>query len=350
MRLHPVLISGLAAVLLLSGCSAPPEPKPETTQTAAPSASATPTPAPAVEPEAAFDVTCDDVTAELRELVGETEASVQERLSLWGAPGWYPGPAQYMFQRPGGIACSSDGGDEAGWEITIIPGARLAVDGLVEHGYTDNLTSCDGGICHITAREGDVLVSGSIRGASLSAADTARVDAATLRLAVRASESQREVEMQESELAGTTCLQLLRPEELSQAWGIHAELQIGLEFGGWGVPAHIYEVIDEAPLCYYSSAAGDYEADPYLTITGLPGGAWAFDLIEGRTPVDVPGADAAMSGTDDMLPKGRPYLDLLVGSDWIRLTTYEAGEGSRDLTAIAPQIVEYLSKGRPAPQ
>lgn len=348
MRLRALLVTGLAAVVLLSGCSASPEPKPE--PTASPSASATPTAEPVVEPEAAFDVTCDDIAAEVSALVGEPEGPVQGRLSLWGSPAWYPGPAQYMFQRPGGIACSSDGGDAAGWEITIIPGARLAVDGLVEHGYTDNVTGCDGGICHVMAREGDVLVSGTIRGSSLSAADTARVDAAMLRLAGLASETQRDIEFSESELAGTTCLQLLRPEELSQAWGVHAELQIGLDFGGWGVPAHIYEIIDEAPLCYYSSAAGDYEADPYLTITGLPGGAWAFDLIEGRTPVEVPGTDAAMSGTDDMLPHARPYLDLLVGSDWIRLTTYDEGAGSRDLTAIAPQIAEYLSKGRPAPQ
>lgn len=348
MRLRPVFVTGLAAVLLLSGCSAPPEPEPE--PTASPSVSSTPTTAPVVDPEAAFDVTCGDVEAEMTALIGESEEPVQERLSLAEAPGWYPGPAQYMFQRPGGIACSTGGIDADGWEITIIPGARLAIDGLVEHGYTDNLTSCDGGRCHVMAREGDVLVSGSIRGSSLSAADAAGVDTAMLRLAGLASESQREVEFFDSELAGTTCLQLLRPEELSQDWGVHAELQIGLEFGGWGVPAHIYQIIDETPLCYYSSAVGDYEADPYLTITGLPGGAWAFDLIEGRAPVEVPGADAAMSGTDDMLPQGRAYLDLLVGSDWIRLTTYEEGEGSRDLTAIAPQIVEYLSKGRPAPQ
>lgn len=350
MRPRLMLVFGVIAALAVTGCSASPIPEPtEAGPSPSPSASPSPTEEPIVEPEIAFDVTCADVAAGMSDLVAVRDAPVREILSTVSAPNWYPGPAQYMFPRSGGVVCSQDDGEQLLWEIAIIPNAQFAVDGLVEQGY-EPFSYCDAGGCQAILREGDVLVSGSVSDPSLTAADAERVNEALRRLAIKAVASQREVEMQASDLAGVGCERLLTAEELSQAWEIRAEMETGFSFGGWGVPAHTYLVVGEAPLCYYSSAAGSYEADPYLTITGLPAGAWAFDLIEGRTPVVVPGVDRALSGVEGSPPFSRQYLDLLVGADWIRLTTYDDGDGSHDLMAIAPQVVEHLATGRPAPQ
>lgn len=350
MRPRLLFLAVMTASLLVAGCAATPIPQPTIAHpSASPSASPTPTASPAVAPEIAFDVTCTDVAAEMAGLTDAVDAPVRELLSTVSGPNWYPGPAQYMFPRSGGLACSQDDGEQLIWEIAIIPGAQLALDGLAREGY-EPFSYCDIGGCQAIVQEGDVLVSGSVSGPTLTAADTERVDAALRRLAVLAADSQRDIEFQDSELAGVGCERLLTAAELSAAWGVRAEMETGFSFGGWGVPAHTYLVVDEAPLCYYSSAAGSYEADPYLTITGLPAGAWAFDLIEGRTPVDVPGVDVAFAGIESTPPFSRPFLDLLVGADWIRLTTYDEGDGSYDLMAIAPQIVEHLATGRPAPQ
>ena len=141
MRLRSLLVLGTAALLLVSGCAPEPTPKP----TASPSESATPTPTPdpIVEPDAAFDVTCDDVAVEMAALVGEPSTPVEPVMSAISTPGWLPGPGQYMFQRAGGIACSA-GDDGRHWEVTIVPDAPTVIAGAEERQGWSNRASAAG--------------------------------------------------------------------------------------------------------------------------------------------------------------------------------------------------------------
>lgn len=345
MRLRPLLALGATLVLLTAGCAPTPEPRPEPTASASAAPSPTPTPEPIVEPDAAFDVTCEDVAAEMAALVGPHEGDVAESLSLVSASSWYPGPAQFMFQRAGGIACST--GDESwNWSMTIVPGASAVTAGAAErNGYRGEESRCEGGYCVFEIVEGDVLLSAGVHDMALEdASDAARIEEGLRRLAATAASTRRDVEYVESDIVNVECARFLTAEELAAQLG--SEVVIIDSFGGWGIPAEVYHVVNGSRICYYASGPDEYEAQGHLMITSLPAGAWAFRTMEG-TPVAIEGADQAMMSTDAF---GRPVLDLRIGLDWIRLAGYENGSGAPDLTPIAEQMVQNFTVGRPAPQ
>lgn len=342
--LLPLVVVGL---LLFSGCAAAPEPKPSRTPSATASATPTPTPEPIVAPTPAFDVTCDDVAAAVEELVGPPNTDVSHALSLVSGPRWYPGPAQYMFDRAGGIACSA-GDSERSWQITMVPGATSIVEGAAsrdgfsgENFFCDN--SYDFGSCIGDVVEGDVLLSLQIVDPALSAGATGEVETVFRTIAAKAAAKVRPVQLADSAIVGVACSRFLTEEEIRARVGDQG-IRLTEKFGGWGIPAEVYFVVNGAKVCQYSSG-GFGDGTTYLTITTLPGGAWAFEQIAGATAITVDGADAALSGVD---PLGRPVLDLRLGADWIRLTMPE--DGVVDLLAIAPQIVKNFTVGRPAPQ
>lgn len=348
MRRHPLLILGAVALLVVTGCAPTPEPEPTASVSPTPTESPTPTPEPIVEPEAAFDVTCDDVTAEMTAIVGAPQGPVEDRLSLVSASAQRPGPAQYIYQRAGGIACST-GDVERNWEVTMVPGAKSVTEGAESRGgWFGEYQACDISemfdSCVVVVVEGDVLVSADIQDAGLTDASAAQVEEALRRLGVAANSSLHEFELPESEIVGVECTRFLTTDELA--------LQLGTEvfrieqFGGWDIASEVYEAVNGSRLCYYASGMNEYTSQNYLTITTLPAGAWAFERIEGGADVVVEGADAALTGVDEY---GRPVLDLRVGPDWIRLTTVD-DSGISDLTPIAEQIVRNFTVGRPAPQ
>ena len=131
MRPRALLALGAVAVLLLSGCAPEPDVKP----TGTPSAAVTPAPTDAATqaPTPAFEVDCADVAEAMSSAGGEAGGDVAEVLGVWSSPSWYPGPAQHMFQRAGGIACSA-GTAEHNWEVTILPGAKETVAGAQPRG------------------------------------------------------------------------------------------------------------------------------------------------------------------------------------------------------------------------
>jgi hypothetical protein len=332
-------------LFLATACAPAPQPEP-TASVVPPTASATPTPTPEpiVEPEAAFDVTCADVTAEMTTLVGSPAGVVDETLSLVSSAGWYPGPAQHMFQRAGGIACSTGDSDRS-WEVTIVPGAQTVTAGAASrNGFSGEEARCDMGRCFVQILDGEILVSSTIIDPALTAEDTQRIEQGLRSLAASAASTLRDVELPESDIVGAECARLLTAEELAAQVG--GEAFLITTFGGWGIPSEVYQVVNGSRLCYYSSGADVYESQGYLTITTLPGGAWAFEQLTQGSTVAIEGADAAIAGFDEF---DQPVLDLRVGPDWIRLTTYE-GAGISDLTPIAQQIVQNFTVGRPAPQ
>ena len=343
MRRRSLLILGTVALLLVSGCA--PTPEPEPTTSVSPSPSATPTEQPVAEPSPAFDVTCEDVAAELTTLVGAPSGAVAETLSLVSAPNWYPGPAIHAFQRPGGIACSA-GDDERSWEITILPGAKTVTEGAASRGgYFGEESRCeDSGMCFFQLIDGDVLVSGLVVEPGLAAGDAPRLEEGLRRLAASAVSSLRPVEVASSEIVGVECTRFLTAEETAEFVGGEAFLIDS--FGGWGIPSEVYQVVNGSRICYYAAGETEYESQAYLTITTLPGGAWAFERIEDGTAVDIAGADAALTGVDEF---DRSVLDVRIGPDWIRLTTYE-GSGISDLSPLAEQIVQNFTVGRPTEQ
>lgn len=347
MRLRHFVVLGTAALLLVSGCTAEPTSEQTPRPTASPSASASPTPTaePIVEPEAAFDVSCDDVAAEMAALLGEPSTPMEPVLSVLSAAGWLPGPAQHMFQRAGGIACSA-GDIERNWEVTIVPDAQAVIAGATEReGFWGEQVGCGDGRCGAELPDGDVLLSATVVDPELGEGDTARIEEALRRIASTAASSGREVEYVDSDIVGAPCERFVTPEEVAASAG--EEVILFDNFGGWGIPAEVYQYVNGSRICYYTSAEGDMETvRSYLMLTTLPAGAWAFEKLDGD-PVEVEGADAAKASTGE---HGENILDVRVGLDWIRLMTYDNGSGAADPAPLAEVVVRNLTVGHTAPE
>lgn len=343
MRPRALLALGAVAVLLLSGCAPEPEVKP----TGTPSAAITPAPtdAAAQAPTPAFDVDCADVEAAMSAAGGDVGGEVAEVLGVWSSPSWYPGPAQHMFQRAGGIACSA-GTAEHNWEVTILPGAEETVAGAESRGgYYGEESRCEsGGYCFFQLLDGEVLVSATVVDPEKGPDDTAAFEEALRGLGTAAVASLREVDVPESPVEGVDCTRFLTATELAEQ--VDAEVYVVDAFGGWSIPAEVYQERNGARICYYASGDDEYAAQGYIMLTTLPGGAWAFDELEGEEKIEVEGADAARTGVDELR---RPVLDLRVGADWLRLTTFD-GSGIDDLAPIAATIADDFAVARPGGQ
>ncbi|QDE35779.1 hypothetical protein FIV50_13865 [Microbacterium foliorum] len=347
MRLRSLIVLGTAALLLVSGCTAEPTPKPTGSPSASASATstATPTPEAVVEPETAFDVTCDDVAATMAELLGEPATPVEPVLSVVSAMGWLPGPGQHMFQRAGGIACST-GDTERSWEVTIVPDAEAVIAGATERqGFWGEAASCEDGRCGFELPDGDVLLSATVVDPDLGAGDTARIEDALRGIAASAASSTREVEYVDSEIVGAPCERFTTPEQVNAAFGV-SDAALFTDFGGWGIPAEVYEVVNGSRICYFKSAGSEYEGSSYLMLTTLPAGAWAFEKL-GGDPVEVEGADSAKASTGE---HGESIVDVRVGLDWIRMVTFDNGAGAADPAPLAETVVRNLTVGHTAPE
>lgn len=337
-----ILALGVTTAVLFSGCTPTPTPRPSTSPSTSATPSATPTESPVAEPERAFDVSCVDADEVMTALTGQRDSPAEPVLSLASAPSWYPGPAQYMFQRGGGIACSV-GDYVRGWELTLTPHAETVTAGAAErHGYDGESTTCYQGNCLLVVMEGDALLTARISDPAIGEADAGRLSEGLRALVARAADSLHETEIGDSEIASLPCERLLPAQMLADQ--VEADVQLSTQFDGWGIPAEIYHVVNGAEICYY--ADGDpFMGEWYLTITSLPGGAWAFDRLDGE-PVAVDGADSALAGIDTY---GRAVLDLRAGPDWIRLTTPQE-KGVASAVAIAETVLKNIDGGVPAPQ
>lgn len=349
MRLRSAVVLSVVAAVLVTGCAATPPPVPTPTPSATPSPSSSPSPTaePIVSPEAAFDVTCGDVTEAVAALVGEPEGAVEERTTLRGGTSWHPGPPQYMMQRADGIACST-GVEGRYWQVTVLPDAQTLIDGATARGgYDGEGSHCFEGFCRGEMRDGDVLVSYEIEDASLTGADGPRVEDALRGLVSAAVQSLREVPFIPSELTGIGCEQILAAQKLGEYLGTHIEILDQSAMGGWGIPAEVYFTKNGASVCMYAEGPNLYADPTRVMITTLPAGAWAFESLEGGTAVNVEGADAARASTDIY---DRSVLDLRVGAEWLRLAGYDDGSGAPDLVPIAAMVVDQLTQGSLAQQ
>ncbi|MGJ0389203.1 hypothetical protein [Microbacterium sp. CGR1] len=344
MRLRSLLVLGTATLLLVSGCA--PEPAPSPKPTASPSASVTPTPDPIVDPESAFDVTCDDVAAEMSALVGEPETPVEPVLSLLPGMSWIPGPAQHMFQRAGGIACSAGVTYERSWEVVLVPGAEAVIAGATERqGYRGEQARCEDGSCSFEFPDGDVLLTATVYEPGLGSADTARMEETMRRLVASAASTLHEVEYLDSEIVGTPCERFITEQEVNTLFGV-SDARLITDFGGWSIPAEVYEYVNGSRICYFRTSASEYEGAAYLMLTMLPAGAWAFEKLD-AAPVEVEGAYAAKASSGEY---GENILDVRVGIDWLRFVTYDNGSGAADPAALATTAVRNLTVGHTAPQ
>lgn len=345
-RALTAVVAGAALIALLAGCTEDSGPPPTT---ASPSASPSPSPptsseVPAVtEPIGVFDIECADVASAVDEVVGFGADGVKERMGLMAAPNWYPGPAEFMMQRAGAMVCAYDGerhedGSGDSWEIVIVPHAQRMINALISTGYSEVPSECFETSCTLMARAGDALLVGSITGASITSDDTGGAQALAQTWAENASASQQEEEfvVAPSVLAGAGCEQLLTVAQLGAIAG--TTVDITDHFGGWSVESEIYTAVNGGAICVYRPQGGGEYEESYLQLTDLPGGAWAFDRIEGRTPIEIAGADKAYFGNGDGLFP-RPSVDILVGDDWIRLT----GSESSTLDAVAEAVATHAA-------
>ncbi|WP_341933612.1 hypothetical protein MRBLWO14_002636 [Microbacterium sp. LWO14-1.2] len=347
MRSRPLLVLSAAVVLLVTACAPQPTPSPTPTRSSSPAPTPSPTPTPTpeavIEPEAAFDVTCDDVAAEMSGLVGQPSTPMKPEMSIVSGMSWLPGPAQYMFQRANGIACSA-GGTDRHWEVTIVPDAATVIAGATERqGYWGDMSQCSQGVCSFEFPDGDVLLSASILEPTLGESDTARVGEVLRRLAATAAGSIHEVGYIDSDLVGAACERYITPEQVDAIVGVD-DARLITAFGGWGIPAEVYHVVNGSRMCYYATA--EVGGTSYLMVTALPAGAWAYEMQDGA-PAEVEGAESAKASVGGY---GENILDVRVGIDWIRLVTYDNGSGASDPRPLAEMIVRSLTVGVTAPQ
>lgn len=116
--------------------------------------------------------------------------------------------------------------------------------------------------------------------------------------------------------------------------------QVQETFGGWGYPAHAYFTVGLAQQCVFfdENGEGEYERDTPVMVTTLPAGAWAFDRVDGRMPVDVEGADKAYAGTTHY----GEFIDILVDADWVRITTSETVTATTDIASAVAQNLRQI--------
>ncbi|MFJ2503604.1 hypothetical protein [Microbacterium sp. NPDC087592] len=357
MRVRPLVLVGLVAVLVLTGCSPTPEESPTPTASSVPTPSPTPTPEPIVAPDAAFDVTCADVADAVENLLGTSVGAVEDVLGVTSSPNWHPGPAQHMMQRAGGIGCSAgdaeqfdpDSAPADHWSIAIVPDAQALIDGAVERGAGDAGTEgvyCQEGSCIFTLRESDILLTGSVWSPGLAEGSGDGVRGAMAGLLASAADSVRDFEYGESKIAGVRCETLLTAEEVAEHLGTHTEIVDFTRLGGWGIPAEVYYVKDGGQYCMYAEGQDVYNDATFVSITTLPAGAWAFENLESGSAVEVAGADAALAGVDYY---GQSILDVRVGLDWLRFAT-PAEQDDSAMIPLAEMAIEHFTRGRPAPQ
>ncbi|WP_217181179.1 hypothetical protein [Streptomyces sp. AC495_CC817] len=342
MRLRSLLVVGAAAALILSGCTAQPTPTPR--PSAPVSETPTPEPEPMTAPDAAFDVSCDDVGAAFETITGALPHE-QSALQTFSNMNWIPGPAQYLAQRAGGIGCSA-GDESAWWEVLLVPDGDVVVAGMTEkpEGWREH-TACVEGSCSAQLTAGDVVLVAKAYARGIGPGESVEFESAMRGLAERATSSIRAVEYVDSTLVGVRCERFISEEELSAHFG--AEVRRLVDFGGWSVESEVYENVNGSSQCYYAEPVGGvYEAAGYLRITMLPAGAWAFEGQEG-TPTTVAGADGAKESPGE---HGERHLDVRLGIDWIRITTFDDGSGAPDPVAIATKIVRNFTIGQTAPQ
>lgn len=270
------------------------------------------------------------------EFAGFPADQAKERIAITNSSSWYPGPAEFMAQRAGGVVCGYDG-DDGHWDVMILPNAQTIIDGMALKRMTEEPSQCNEGSCTLMAREGDALLFGGVNAPSLTedSVSAARLLAQTWVDRASASQDEAGFEVSASAIAGVGCDVLLPADDLNALWGVDAKMQD--EFGGWGVPAEVFFVVDGGTFCVYDSDPGGYEGEQYLILTDLPGGAWAFDLLEGRTPTQVAGADAAYEGHHS----GTRFVDILIGADWVRLTF--AADAPYDLVAAAELVAANVA-------
>lgn len=338
----------VVSALLLTGCTPQPEPNPDASSapsaSATPKPSATPTPDILAEPAAAFDLDCAAFAAEMEQITGTPAGAVVERVQTVSASGWTPGPAEFFAQRAMGMACNYTDGS-ATWEVVALPGAPALVAEMVAKGYTfpTENSSCSSDFCLVETVEGDVAISFQLSSLPLGDGAPERISELVQRTASQASSTQRGAEVVPSPIADADCTQFVTPEQLRELTGTSTQPQD--TFGGWGYPAHAYHSVGGGKHCAFfdENGEGEYERDLPVMITTLPAGAWAFDQLEGRTPVEVEGADKAYTGTH---PFGE-YVDILVDADWVRITTSETVSAPMDVAStVATNLREIDWPGR----
>lgn len=356
MRLRLLAPLGLATVLVMAGCTPAPDVSPSPSASA-PDPTPTPTEEPIVAPEAAFDVTCSDVNSAVAGVLGASVGGEKDVLGLTSTPIWYPGPAQYMMQQAGGIACSAgdpvqldpNSTSPADWSIAVVPNAQAIIDGAAERGASDipgDGIRCYTGSCTIELRDGDVLMTGSLRSSALVESDADRVREAMAGVLASAVATLRDFEPGQSKIAGARCETLLTAQEASEILGREVVIMDYTELGGWGTAAEIYFASEGAQYCMYATGPDPYGDPTLVALTTLPSGAWAFEKLDAGSPVSLTGADAALTGVDFY---GRTVLDARVGADWLRFTV-PVGEDASSVTSVAEATIEHLTRGRPAPQ
>ncbi|MDY0891752.1 hypothetical protein [Frigoribacterium sp. CFBP9030] len=356
-RLRQGVIGGIAAVLLLTGCTAggagddSATPGPTGGGDSTPSAGATPSSTPAPDDSAASPVT--EIDLDCAALLDSATASALQ-------PEWTPRdyyaradavPADYAIAQEGGLICTwndgaaSDGknnpvpgSDYTGLLVQVLPHAAEQYAQLVatygektEPDCYDNMSVENQGTagCTHDMLIGDTWVSMLATGLVVpEGGSNEKVFAPAVRSvtdAVTGADVSDDPWPLGGALPGFTC-NADAPVD-GAALGIDDEVQLVLPGGGYSIYAAAWQRA-AASNCFVSVADGGADAavDSVADESLLVGGAWALDQrlefghVDASSAVEVPGlasGDRAYRTCAETC-----ITDLVLGDDWVRLTVH----------------------------
>ncbi|TFD88963.1 hypothetical protein [Cryobacterium serini] len=343
----PIIVSGVAIILALAGCSSPAAP-----------ASSGPSASPAAElssaPASRFDVTCADLVlnAELDALFG---ANSYEPRSDW-APS--VSPVTYAVQNTGGLSCTW-GNDDAPvggipnpaydeLTVQVLPDATAAQIELHvgDHPLDDAQPFGDssGTTCFANARlctsnivVGEAWIDVFLQGVNVAdpasdadvlALTSPLLSAVAARISAAAASNTTPAV---APVAARTDCQTILPAATVQSVFQTAELPVHSTYhsGGWGVMTGA-ATLAGVTRCIVGPAGSDAAL---ANLELLPHGAWAFEPAQVQSAVWKNHETVSVAGVTEpaylLCPIGTVSacaVDFVVGDDWVRLGTFINGQ------------------------
>ncbi|MEI5584243.1 MULTISPECIES: hypothetical protein [unclassified Agromyces] len=329
------------AALALSACATSPEPT-ATTEAPPPSGTATPSPEPApapasgtVRPASRYDLTCDELVppANISDMFDVAVAPVDPLVTA--ASAGLSVPRMTSALSIGGLACEWSNGEAYNSQLgttTPYTGVLVTVVPPQDAGWSDRATGaglpapgtdCGADFCSITrVASGAWIAIAAIGGPNailpvgadgVANAAVAAVDSASPPAA--ASEVPSGIPDDCEGLVPVATV-----ESITGSAGLVAETTAG----GWSEWAEAMAIAGDLGCRWMPSGADEV----VVGAAWVRGGVWAFDRIEAAGALVPAPSDLAVAGADRAFVRWDPErgvcgVDLLVGPDWIQVTSAE---------------------------
>jgi hypothetical protein len=343
------------AALALSACASSAAPSATTDAAAPPTETSTATPAPSpgsVQPASRYDLTCDELVppSNIFDMFSVALAPA-DPLATAAAAG-ISVPRMSSILSIGGLACGWTNGAEynsqfgtnpayTGVLVTVVPPQSSGWSpAATDAGMPMPGSSCDATVCTMTRVASDAWIVIEAHGgpdAILPAGAEGVANAAVA--AVDSASPPTDAPVVDSALPDD-CEQMASAATVEGITG-RTGLVAGPQGGGWSEWAEARWIAGDLG-CHWMPADSD---ESVVTVFWVRGGLWAFDRIESAgalvpapSEITIAGADRAIVRCDPSRGAGSCGVDLLLGGDWVQVTSADQDWSVGVATEIAANV------------